>query len=168
MIMGTSLYQLTGEYLIAADKLADLDLPDEVVADTLEGLAGALEVKATNVAAFVRNLEASADAIKDAEEKMAKRRKAIENRAERIRQYLQFNLEKAGITKIDSPHFRVAIKENPPAVVIDAPTQIPVEFMRQPEPPPAAPDKKAIGDMLKAGVSVTWAHLVRSKRLEIK
>lgn len=166
--MQTSLYSLTGEYLAAADKLADLDLPDEVVADTLEGLAGALEVKATNVAAFVRNLEASAEAIKQAEADMAKRRQAIEHRAARVRQYLQFNLEKAGIQKIDCPFFKLSLRDNPPSVVIDAPTQIPTSFMRQPEPPPAAPDKKAIAEALKNGQDVPGAHLTRTRRLEIK
>lgn len=166
--MQTSLYALTGEYLSAAEKMADLDLPEEVIADTLEGLAGALEVKATNVAAFVRNLETSAEAIKQAEGDMARRRRAIEARAERIRQYLQFNMEKAGIQKIESPHFKVCLRDNPPAVVIDAPTQIPSEFMRTPEAPPPAPNKKAIAEAIKAGVEVPGAHMARSRRLEIK
>ena len=80
-----ALYELAGEYRAAAEQLADLDLPPEVVADTLEGLAGDLEQKATNVALFARNLEATAAAIKQAEADMAARRKAIENRAASIR-----------------------------------------------------------------------------------
>ena len=166
--MSTSLYVLSDEYKAAAAQLADLDLPPEVVADTLEGLAGALEVKATNVAMFARNLEASAEAIREAERAMALRRKAIESRAEHIRQYLKANMERAGISKIESPYFTLAIKQNPAAVVIDAESQIPVDFMRQPEMPPAVPDKKAIAEALKAGQTVSGAHLERGTRLDIR
>lgn len=166
--MSTSLYQLSAEYQEAAQKLADLDLPPEVVSDTLEGLAGALEVKATNVAMFARNLEASAEAIREAERAMALRRKAIENRAEHIRAYLLQNMLATGIQKIECPYFKIAVRDNPAAVVIDAESQIPIDFMRQPELPPAVPDKKAIAEALKAGLTVSGAHLERSKRLEIR
>lgn len=168
MNMPVTLYRLADEYTQAAVKMADLELPEEVIANTLEGLAGELEVKATNVAMFVRNLEASADAIKQAEAEMASRRKAIENRAKRVRQYLQYQMERTGITKIECPYFKLAVRDNPPSVVIDQEGSIPERFMRVPEPPPPAPDKKAIAEALKHGEDVPGAHLERGKRLEIK
>lgn len=164
----TALYVIADEYLLAAQQLADLDLDAQTVADTLEGLSGDLEVKATNVAMFARNLEASAEAIKGAEAQMAARRKAIENRAANVREYLKAQMERTGITEIASPYFKLAIRKNPAAVVIDAASQIPAEFMRQPETPPPAPDKKAIGAAIKAGREVAGAHLESSTRLEIK
>ena len=165
---GTALYILANEYLSAAQQLADLDLDAQTVADTLEGLSGDLEVKATNVAMFARNLEATAEAIKGAEAQMALRRKAIENRAASVREYLKAQMERTGISEIASPHFKLAIRKNPAAVVIDAASQIPAEFMRQPEPPPPAPDKKAIAAAIKAGKEVPGAHTEQSTRLEIK
>lgn len=163
-----SLYVLTDEYRAAVEQLADLDLPAEVVADTLEGLAGELESKATNVAMFVRNLEGMAEQIKAAEAEMAKRRKAIESRAEHVRQYLKDNMQRAGITKIECPYFKLAIRDNPAAVVIDAGSLIPAEYMRTPEPPPPAPDKTAIKAAILSGMEVPGAHLERGQRLEIK
>ena len=166
--MSTQLYVLKDEYLVAAEKLADLELPEEVIADTLEGLKGEIEVKATNVAAYVKNLEASADAIKQAEEQMAARRKAIQNRADRIRQYLLTNMLDCGITKIDSPWFRIAVRENPPKVICDAPELVPEQYKRYPEPPPPEVDKKAVAVVLKAGGAVGGCHLEVGKRVEIK
>lgn len=166
--MNISLYQLADDFLAQSRALSDMDLPDEVIADTLESLSGDIEVKAVNVAAFARNLEASAEAIKTAETEMANRRKAIENRAKRIRTYLQEQMTRTGITKIECPYFKLSIRDNPPAVVIDAESQIPQEYMRQPETPPPAPDKKAIAEALKAGKEVSGAHLERGQRLEIK
>lgn len=163
-----SLYQLADTYVEAAQRLADLDLPPEVVADTLEGMAGELEVKATNVAMFARNLEATAEAIRQAESEMAKRRQAIANRAEQIRDYLKTQMERTGIHKIECPFLRLSIRTNPPAVIIDAPSQIPAEFMRTPEPPPPAPDKKALAVALKAGTEIPGCHLSTTTRIEIK
>lgn len=163
-----SLYQLADEYVTAAARMADLDVPEEAIADTLEGMAGELEVKATNVAMFIRNLEAGAEAIKEAEARMASRRKAIENRARNIKAYLQTQMERTGISKIECPYFKIAVRDNPPAVVIDVDASIPDRFMRQPDPPPPAPDKKAIADALKQGEEVPGCHLERSRRIEIK
>ncbi|WP_374357013.1 siphovirus Gp157 family protein [Chitinimonas sp.] len=166
--MNTSLYVLAKEYQEAAAKLADLDLPDQVIADTLEGLAGEVEVKATNVAMFIRNLEATADAIKTAEKQMAERRRAIEGRIDRMSDYLKGAMLATGISKIECPYFKLAIRDNPASVVIDAASQIPAEFMRTPEPPPAQPDKKLIAEAFKAGREVPGCHMARGQRLEIK
>lgn len=163
-----ALYILAEDYRNAAAQLADLDLPPEVVADTLEGMAGDIEVKATNVAMFVRNLEATAEQIKVAEAAMAARRKAIENRAAHVREYLLTNMQRVGISKIECPYFKLAVRDNPPSVVVESIEHIPAEFMRQPEPPPPAPDKKAIAEAIKAGQEVPGAHLSRTQRLEIK
>lgn len=163
-----SLYVLADEYRAAVEHLADLDLPAEVVADTLEGLAGELEAKATNVAMFAKNLEAMAEQIKTAEADMARRRKSIENRAAHIRQYLKDNMIRAGISKIECQFFKLAIRDNPPFVVIDAESQLPAEFIRTPEPPPPAPDKAAIKAAILAGQEVPGAHLDRGQRIEIK
>ena len=166
--MGTALYQLKDEYLQAAERMADLDLPDEVIQDTLSGLAGEIEVKCTNVAAFCKNLEASAAAIKEAESQMAARRKAIENRADRIRQYLLTNMLDTKITKIDSPWFKIAVRDNPPKVICDAIELVPEKFLRQPPPPPPEIDKKLVAAALKDGKVVSGCHLEQGKRLEIK
>lgn len=163
-----ALYVLADEYLAAAERMTDLELPEEVIHDTLEGLSGELTAKATNVAAFVRNLEASAEAIKAAEADMAKRRKAIEARAAHIREYLKEQMARTGIKSVESPWFKVSLRDNPPAVVIDNEDEIPPEFLRVPPPPPAVPDKPAIAAVLKAGGEVAGAHLTRTQRVEIK
>lgn len=165
---GLSLYVLANEYQSAANNLADLDLPAEVVADTLEGLAGTVEEKSVNVAMFIRNLESSAEQMKAAEAEMAKRRKAVENRAASVRRYLFDNMVRCGITKIESPYFNLAIRDNPESVVIDNADDLPKEYMTQPPSPPPAPDKKAIKDAIKSGFTVPGAHIERGQRLEIK
>lgn len=163
-----ALYVLADDYMAAARKLAELDLDEQTVADTLESLSGEIEVKATNVAMFVRNLEATAEAIKDAEAKMAARRKAVESRAQRIRDYLKAQMERCGIQKIESPYFTLAIRQNPPAVHVEAAELVPAEYVKAPPPPPPAIDKKAVAEALKAGKDVPGCRLERGTRLEVK
>lgn len=74
----------------------------------------------------------------------------------------------AGVQKIDCPHFAIKVAADPPSVVIDDERQVPAEFIRQPEPPPPQPDKKAIAEALKAGQDIPGARLVRGKRLDIR
>lgn len=164
----TALFQLATEYRAAAERLHDLDLDEQTLADTLEAMSGEIEVKARNVAFVIRNCEALAAQMKQAEEAMAARRKAVENRAARIKNYLQTNMEGCGFSKIECPEFKIAIRQNPPAVVIDAEGQIPCNFYAYPEAPPPRPDKAAIKEAIKAGQEVPGAHLETSTRLEIK
>ena len=164
----TALYELAAEYRADAEKLADMDLDEQTLADTLEGLSGELEVKAQNVIMFTRNLEATAAAIKEAEAQMAARRKALENRAAGLRRYVLENMQFAGIQKIECPLFKLSIRDNPAAVDIYEPGLIPVQFMKQPEPPPPAPDKTAIKAAITAGTEVPGARLTKGTRLEIK
>jgi hypothetical protein len=164
----TALYELAAEYRADAEKLADMDLDEQTLADTLEGLGGELEVKAQNVIMFTRNLEATAAAIKEAEAQMAARRKALENRAAGLRRYVLENMQFAGIQKIECPFFKLSIRDNPAAVDIYEPGLIPAQYMKQPEPPPPAPDKTAIKAAITAGTEVPGAKLTKGTRLEIK
>ena len=162
----TALYLIANEYRDAAMRLADMDLDAQTIADTLEGLSGDLEIKAQNVAYFVRNLEVTAAAIKVHEGEQAARRKAIENRAAAMRDYLARCMEATGIEKIEGPGVKLSFRKSS-AVVIDGIDLIPAEFMRTPEPPPPAPDKKAIGDAIKAGREIPGAHVESRKSLQI-
>ena len=163
----TSLYEISLAYRADVAKLADLDLPAEVVTDTLDAMAGELEAKAQNVVMYARNLQTTAAAIKEAEEQMAKRRKAIENRAKHLLEYVQGCMETAEVQRIECPHFRLAIQAKPPSVDVYEPGLLPAQYMRTPEPPPPAPDKKAIADAIKAGEEVPGARLVQGTRLAI-
>lgn len=163
----TSLYEISLAYRADVARLADLDLPAEVITDTLDAMSGELEVKAQNVVMYARNLQATATAIKDAEEQMAKRRKAIENRAKHLLEYVQGCMETAEVQRIECPHFRIAIQAKPPSVDVYEQGLIPTEYMRVPETPDPAPDKKAIADAIKAGKEVPGARLVQGTRLAI-
>lgn len=163
-----SLYAISQEYRALVDHLMDTQTDEQAIADTLEAESYPLEVKAQNVAYAIKNLEATADAIYDAEKEMAERRKAIEKRAANLREYTKTCMEIAQVQKIECLHFALTIKKNPASVDIFEQALIPAKFMRQPEPPPPAPDKKAIAEAIKAGEEVPGAILTQGSRLDIK
>ena len=157
--MSLALYPLAQEHRALAERLQDLDLDAQTVADTLEAESGALEVKATNVAFVVRNLEASAAAMKEAEAAIAKRRKAAESRAESLREYLHSSMRHAGIKRVEHPMLSLALKGKAASVVIFDEAQIPAEYMDTPPPPPAKPAKARIAAALKQGHDIPGARL---------
>jgi len=163
-----TLYQIAAEYRAITDVLMDSGCDEQTLKDTLEGEAWPLELKAQNYAFVIRNMEASAAAIKEAEQQMAERRKAIEKRAEYIKERLKTGMEIAGVQKIDCSHFAITIAKNPPSVDIFEPGLIPSEFMKTPTPPPPAPDKTAIKDAIRAGKEVPGAMLSQGTSLRIK
>lgn len=162
------LYELVGQYRALEHLETTDDIPAEVIQDTLEGLTGQLQEKATNVALFIRNLDATADAIDDAAAKMKDRAGVLRRRAESLKEYLLFNMQSSGITKIDSPYFTLSVRTNPPSVVIDNEAEIPEEYKVQPPPPPPRIDKQAIARDIKAGKEVPGCHTEQRQRLEVK
>lgn len=162
------LYELTTQFAELNALAESDDLPDELIADTLEGLQGDLQAKATNVAMLVRNLEAGADAIDEAAKAMQQRANRVRARAERVAAYVLFCMQSAGITKIESPYFVLAVRKNNAAVRIAEGVELPDDYMVQPEPPPPRPDKKKLADALKAGEVIDGVWLEQGERLEIR
>ena len=145
-----------------------MDLPPEVVADTLESLAGDLEAKAENIAFVICDLKADAEKIRVDAVRQAVRAKSLTNRAEWLQKWLLDTLVCAEVTKIKGIHFDLSIRDNPPAVVIDDEDKIPYSFYIYPDAPPRHLDRKLLAIELKLGNTEIGAHLERGKRLEIK
>jgi hypothetical protein len=144
------------------------DIPAEVIRDTLEGLEGEIQDKAHSIARMIENLDAEAEAIMDASKAMRERSCRVSRRADEMRNYLMFQLLACGITKLKFTEFTVAVRDNPEAVRINDDAVIPAEFMVTPEPPPPAPDKKALKAAIKAGTEIRGVWLERGQRLEVK
>lgn len=157
-----TLYGLTEEIA----ELLESDEPESL--ERLESLLPALEGKAAAVAHWIERQEDLVAAIRAREALVVTHRKALEAKAERSRSYLLRCMELAGVSRIEDASSGTTIRTqaNPPKVVITDEAQIPSEFWRQPEPPPPAIDKRALGAALKAG-SVPGAHAEQSLRLVI-
>lgn len=164
----TSLYNIAAEFRQQLAALADLDMPPEAVADTVEGMSGELEQKLRAVIAYSLELDIQAAGAAEAAKRMADRAKSLQGRVDWLRSYALQAMQGTGIAEVATDEFAAKVAKKPASVNITDAALIPAAFMRTPEPPPAAPDKKAIADVLKAGVSVPGAELVQGFRLAIK
>lgn len=162
-----SLYHMTEAYRQALAVPAEADLDAQTVADTLEGLQGELSQKAANVAAFVLNLEAEAEAARAAEERIRRHRQALERRAAQLRDYLLDNMSRAGISEIAAldRSFRARLTAGREAVEIDDPQRLPPDYWRVRVV--EEPDKDRIARALREGRAVPGARLVRRPQLKI-
>jgi hypothetical protein len=163
-----SLYDIAAQHRKMVEALMATGDDSQTIADTIEAESYPLEVKAQNVAYAIRNLEATAEAIKAAEKQMSDRRKAIEKRAANISEYLKTCMEIAGISKFECPHFALSIRNNPPSVDIIDEKMIPVFYLVQKPAPDPTPDKAAIKAAIQFGIDVPGAKLGQGTRLDIK
>jgi chromosome segregation ATPase len=164
----TTLYELTGKRLELQKELSDLNFDSQTIQDTLEGESKELEAKIEDYGYVIRNMDSFVESMKAEEDRMAARRKAYENKVERIKKWLFENMVACEITKIECPAFTISVATNPPKTVADDETLTPKEFMVEHPAPAPTPDKKAILAKLKAGEAVPGWHMESGKRLVIK
>jgi hypothetical protein len=163
----TSLFQLVGDY--RSLQQIDIEHIDETtLRDTLEGLGGEVELKATNVALYHQNIQAFANAILEASGAMARRATIVQKRADSLKAYLKSCMEAAQITKIESPELSLTIKNNPHSLVIAPDAVIPSMYVTERIVTETTIDKNAIKAAIKAGQSVDGCRLEQATRLEIK
>ena len=132
-----SLYALVEDCRALELMEADTDLDAETleaITNTLEGIKCDIQVKAAGVGAYVLNAEAWAVALKEASVKLDARSKRVQRRADHMREYLRVQLAVAGIKKIEAEQFTIARKANPPAVIVEADTELPDEYLKEPDP----------------------------------
>lgn len=165
-----TLYTIADQYRQLADKLAHMDLDAQSVADTIEasGLLDDITEKASAIECVARTMEMHTPAIDAEIERLTALKKQRQKAAAALREYLKDQMIAMGITKIEAPLFKISLQDNPPAVDIYESGLLPLEYMVQPEPPPMAPDRRAIAAAIKSGKEVPGARLTKSKRLSIK
>ena len=166
----TQLFNLASQYLQLAEKLSSLDIDAQTIADTIEasGIVDDIAQKSQNLEYVARSAETYLPAI-DAEIARLTALKAHRVKvAQGLRDYLMSSMQRMQIERIECPMFAISIRSNPPSVDVFDSLQIPEALMVIPEPPPARPDKKAIGALLKAGHEIPGARLTQGQRLVIK
>ncbi len=132
--------------------------------EQLEALSLERDRKLENLALYVKNQDAEAKAIREEEKALADRRRGLERKAERAKDFLARML--AG-EKFTTPKVAVSWRKSEAVEIgmsffsADANER----FLRYKEPDP---DKAAIKAALKAGEKITGAELVTNLNMTIK
>ena len=164
----STLYELTGQYLLLEDMMDDPDVDEQTLLDTLEGIEGELQDKADGYAKVMRNLEAEAAALKEESDRILKRKRAIDKNIDRMKAALQQSMVLTGYPKFKTNLFSFAIQKNPPKLVIDRESteHAPEEFIIIQAP---IWNKEKLKEALKNGEDVDGiAHLEQGESLRIR
>lgn len=139
------------------------EILDDALMASYDQLRMDRDEKIENIGCFIKNLEADAKAIREEEKSLADRRRAAENKAEHLRNYLQFCL--AG-QKFQSPRLAVSFRKSKKVVFDEAHLyDVPDDYLRYKEP---ELDKKLVAEALKAGEVIPGCELVESVSMIIK
>ena len=171
--MGMTLYDIDAQ--IAAldgaaedDMLIDAETGELIsVSQALDALRMEREAKLENVACWVKNLSAEADAIREEENRLVKRRKAAETKAANLKAWLlaAMTREDGTTDKLKTGRVMVSVKKNPPSTVVDEallPSTYKVAKITY------QANKDLIKRELLAGGEVPGAHLEYGRSVVIK
>ena len=131
MSNSVTLYDHTTEFLQIKHVLEDdPDVDNDVVENLLREIEGQMEDKIRGASAVIDEWNYDLNSTETLRKKLQTRERAIRNRIERLKSWLLFNMQRAGITKIDATDhsLRVSIRNPPKHVVIDNIEAIPDEF----------------------------------------
>lgn len=163
--MSKTLYKINEEILACID----VETGEIVDADRLQQLNIEKAEKVENIALYVKNLTSEAQAISEEEKALAARRKAKENRAEWLSEYLKqelngnaFETAKCNIRFSASAAVNITDQAECLAFLEDTGRDDCIKYNM------AEIKKKEVGDLLKAGVVINGAQLETRLNINIK
>ena len=132
--------------------------------EALEALTIERDEKLEGLALYCKNLTAEAEAIRNEEKSLAERRKALENKAARAKDFLE---EQLSGEKFSTPKVSVSYRRSEQVEVSMSffSTEGNERFLRYKDP---EPDKTAIKAALKNGETVPGAEIVSYLNVQIK
>lgn len=154
------LYELTEMYL----NLKDMDIEEGDLNAALENIDDEIETKADNIAKVLRDFDGDIEALKSEEERLAKKRKAIENRQKHLKEYLQNAMLVLDKRKFKTDLFSFNIQKNAPSLKILDESKIPEDYYKIEK----KLNKNDLKEAVKNGLFEDAAELVQTESLRIR
>lgn len=143
-----TLYELTNDYIHLLELAEDPDTDPQVLADTMEGLDGAIEEKADAYAAVIKQLDGQVCVLDDEIARLQGRQMAIEKNIERIENNLKNAMVMTGKTKFKTSKFSFAVQKNggklPVKLKVPSAEYLPDAFVRLKREPDMARIRTAL------------------------
>ena len=167
MKLQLKLYEVADELTALLDQVDPEtgELPPEIDAVTAN-----FKTKCAGVAASVLNMKQEVAMRKELIKKLQQANRAAENRMASLQNYLKHQMDRTGINEIKAldASFKVSFqKERDESVEVYDERLLDKSCLRL-VPEKYEPDKEAIRNLIKAGVEVQGARLVKKDRLVIK
>lgn len=171
----TKLYEISQEYADVLDAIAqvldenpDLDeaTKQTLIADNLSAVQHNFESKAFALAGYIQNLKLEHANVKELQDRFTKRARGLDKTITQLNDYLLQQMQQVNIPKLSNSWLTIQIKNNPCRVIVEDETLLSDDFKTTEVS--IKINKSAIGEQLKMGAFVPYAHLEASQRLDIK
>lgn len=144
--------------------LKDMDIEEGDLNAALENIDDEIETKADNIAKVLRDFDGDIEALKSEEERLAKKRKAIENRQKQLKEYLQNAMLVLDKRKFKTDLFSFNIQKNAPSLKILDESKIPEDYYKIEK----KLNKNDLKEAVKNGLFEDAAELVQTESLRIR
>lgn len=128
----SKLYELQDQ-LVAIDNILESNTDPEtqqILESAKEEVLQAIDGKVDNILNFVSDCKAKAEQLKQEEERLAKKRKALENKADYLKDMVYFLMKVNNQQKMTYGTWDCTIARTTPKVVIDDENLLPAEFIK--------------------------------------
>lgn len=152
-----NLYQIDNAIL----ECVDMETGEIFDVEKFDALSIERDVKLENIALWIKNLKAEAEALKVEKDAFAKRQKSVETKMESLKNYLSTYLEGA---KFETTRVKVSWRKSE-SVEYDDIYKIPDEFIKYKEPEVNKTDLKKA---LKDGMEFEGVRIVEKQNIQIR
>ncbi len=143
-----SLYNITNNFVALVDKAQEGIITEEEYNQLGQELAMELQNKSANIAGYIQERVSLVEAIDVQIKRLQELKKSEQNKLDNFKKYVKDNMERLGITKIETELGTLSISKSPTSVEVVNEKEIPDDFMEHIIT--VKPNKKAIIDNYKA------------------
>lgn len=163
-----NLYEIAQSLIDTIDMEVDTEtgeiLEGQQLDDAINNLQMKLDDKLENIACYIKNLKSDADQLKQEKDNLAQRQKTIENKAQRLTDYLGNFMQGNNIPTFETPKCKVSFRKSSSVNIKDI-NQIPKEYIK--EKVEVNVDKTELKKYLKTH-ECNGAEIVENQNIQIK
>lgn len=159
-----TLYEMEARYKDFLDLCEEGELSEEAMQDMRDFLLEGVGDKLEGYGKFLRQLQADREALKQEKMRIAAKETSLDRNIDAVRDVILDAMVLTGQTKVKTPLFTFSATTRMKTVVDVSEELVPEEFRKV----TIKADTKAIGDFLKKGNKVPWAHQEPTNTLTIR
>lgn len=134
-----NLYELSNNYQRLLDLLESVDVTSDpeyaqAMKDTLDSVNDAFEDKVEGYVMVANQLNHDIKMVKEEIDRLADKRRALQNNLDKLKEALTEEMEGTGKTKIKTPRFSIWVQNNPESLQVKDESHIPSEYFIEQEP----------------------------------
>ena len=142
------------------------EITKDLVANSLNEIKMQTTEKIENIIKYIKNLESETVAIETEVKRLQQRKKATENKINRLKEYLKDFTSTTENKKYNTGLFKLSVRKNAPSVNVVDLKAIPNTFIKKEVVETV--DKAAIKKAIKDGQEVAGIELIQSESILIK